>query len=351
MTIDVTLKFIQGIENMTKLSKSRRQDLIFSLLKGKDEDSALTIFEIYEFLSKEDIAIDKRTIRRDMDELSETHGLISTDSHPERFYPSKDFEIKYKLELNNLTLQTLIIALNNLKHTSHDYFNDYATQAETTILAALDQKTSDELRASKDKYIFDFSLAGKPNHSEIKEFEKIMTALRENRIIYCNNDAPTKDASYNQRKRQFAPYKFILTAGIPYILVQDLEDKEFKKLRITRLKNVSLSKNSFLPENIENILNLENLVGGWGGLKDDSLDITITCNKLMATFFKEKIVHQTQNLSEISPDKFEIHFKCSHSHEFIRLISSFGGNVIHVEPKEIFDEIKEVWSSGLKNAS
>ena len=134
---------------MRKLTKFRRQDLIFQFLKVRSEQSALSVNEIRDLLKNEDIDVDLRTIRRDLVELSNSHGLLSTETRPERYYPSKDYEIKYQLYLNEKTLQVLLIALNNLKFTSHEYFKNFSTEAETAILNSLDQLLVDDLKKSK----------------------------------------------------------------------------------------------------------------------------------------------------------------------------------------------------------
>ncbi len=333
---------------MGKVSKTRRQDIIFQLLKGHDISSGLTATEIHKLVKNESLNIDLRTIRRDLTELTITHGLSSNGSRPERYFPSKNYNLKYKLRLNENTLQVLLIALNNLKFTSHDYFKNLATETETAIFESIDPKIANELRKSKEKYYFDFSISGKPTSSNSKDFEKIMIAIRENKIITCNNYSPYKDKKYNQKRRKFAPYMFILTSGIPYIIVEDQEDKQLKKLRATRINNVKLAKKFFKPIAFKDYLHLESLVGGWGGINDESIDIKIICDKFMAIYFKERTVHISQKIKKISKNKYELIFNCSHGHEMVRLLSSFGGHIKSIKPEHLYSEIKEIWQSGLK---
>jgi hypothetical protein len=121
-------------------SKNRRQEIIFQLLKGHDVDSGLTATEIHKRIQNEGLEVDLRTIRRDLIELTTSHGLSSNDSRPERYFPSKNYSLKYELHLNENTLQVLLIALNNLKFTSHDYFKAFSAETETAILNPLIQK-------------------------------------------------------------------------------------------------------------------------------------------------------------------------------------------------------------------
>ena len=335
---------------MKKISKNRRQDLIFQVLKGRDADTSLSAMDIENALKTEGVIVDLRTIRRDLTDLTDTHGLASTESRPEKFYPAKDYELKYELHLNENTLQVLLIALNNLKFTSHDYFKNFSTEAETAILNSLDTKIAETLRESKTKYFFDYSTAGKPAGANTKDFEKIMIAIRENKIITCNNDSPYRSDEYNSKRRRFAPYIFILTSGIPYLIVQDQYDFTFKKLRATRIKNVHLSTKSFERVKIENEIHLETLIGGWGGLSEGAEEIKVNCDAQMATYFQERIIHPTQIVKKLSKDSFEITFNCAKSSELARLISSFGGSVSSVSPSDLYENVKAIWSSGMNKA-
>jgi predicted DNA-binding transcriptional regulator YafY len=336
---------------MTKMSKSRRQDLIFQVLKGREQASALSAMDIEKALQNEDIEVDLRTIRRDLDELTKTHGLSSTESRPERYYPAKDYDLKYELHLNENTLQVLLIALNNLKFTSHDYFRSFAAEAETAIFDSLSMEVVKGLRESKSKYYFDFSTSGKPISNNVKDFEKVMVAIRENKVITCNNDSPYKDEAYNQKRRRFAPYMFILTSGIPYLIVEDQDDQKFKKLRATRISNVRLSKSSFEPKEIKDEFHLQSLIGGWGGINDDSIEIEVECDNFMATYFKERNIHQSQKVTQLEEDKYSLYLKCSPSYEIVRLIASYGGHISKIKPDTIKDQVLKAWKDGLKDLS
>ncbi|WP_196801743.1 helix-turn-helix transcriptional regulator [Bacteriovorax sp. BSW11_IV] len=325
--------------------------MIFLLLRNHDENVGLTIHEIHSYLENQGIYVDTNTIRRDITSLSTTHGLVCSESKPVRYWSSKDFQIKHELRLDDDTLQVLIIALNNLRKISHEYFNDYAAKAEATILNSLDAKTGEELIRSKNKYFFDYSSSGRPQGENTKDFQKVMKAIRENKIITCKNESPYKDNEHNIRIRKFAPLMFLLSSGVPYFLVEDLEDRKIKKLRATRVTCVKISKimhqSSFNSENLKT----NSLIGGWGGIEENSIDIKIICDKVMATFFKEKKIHSSQKVKNLNEDTFEVTLACSHSSEIVRLISSFGGHVKSIEPSELYSEVKDIWENGLQNVA
>lgn len=330
---------------MGSITKQRRHEIIFQILKGRDINSALSANEIHSLIMNEGIDINLRTIRRDLEVLSESHGLSSDEGRPERYFPFKDFQFKYDLQLNENTLQVLMIALNNLKQTSHEYFVNLATEAETAILNSLDTKVAQELRKSKRKYLFTYSTEGRPISNNIKDFQNLMLALRENRTIHCKNNSPYKEEVYNNRVRHFAPYKFILNSGTPYLIVQDLEDGEFKNLRATRISEVQVSNEIFTPEKEDNFIHLENQIGGWGGLNKDAVNIVITIDEGLAIYFKEKSIHTSQKLKRIKDNIYELKLKCALSTELIRFFAGFGEHIYSVKPKKLKDQILEIYES------
>ncbi len=336
---------------MEKVTKQRRQELIFQILKARTIGNGLTANEVHKRLRGEGLVIDLRTVRRDLITLTSTHGLSSDNLRPERYFPSTDYQLKHELHLNENTLQVLLIALNSLKSTSHDYFKNFVTETETTLFNSLDSTVADSLRLSKEKYFFDYSTSGKPVSKNTKDFAKLMIAIRENKIITCNNNSPYKSDEYNKKRRRFAPYMFLLTSGIPYLIVQDQSDLVFKKLRATRIKDVHLSTKSFERININNEVHLETLIGGWGGISEKPIEITINCNAQMAGYFQEKIIHPSQIVKKVSENIYDISFNCAKSSELTRLISSFGGNVNSIFPDELYDDVKEIWKSGMNKAA
>lgn len=118
-----------------------------------------------------------------------------------------------------------------------------------------------------------------------------------------------------------------------------------------RIKNVHLSTKSFERINIKDEIHLETLIGGWGSLSEKSVEIKICCDSQMATYFQERIIHPTQTVSEISKNIFEIIFNCAKSYELARLISSFGGHVKFITPSDLYDDVKEIWTSGISKAA
>lgn len=336
---------------MSELNKTRRQDLILQYLRGLDEASALTITEIAKRIKGEGIKVSARTVRRDIEELSCDYGILSTQSYPERFFLSHDYEFNYQINLSEKHLQVLLIALNSFKHTSHNYFEKYTHEIETAFWGMLPDEMTKKMIEEKKHYFFDYSLSGKSEKSNIEDFEKVMRAIREKKIIHCFNNSPYKDPEYNKRRRNFAPFVFALTSGIPYVICRDLDDGEIKRLRVTRMRDVEVSEEKISEPIPQEIDKLKYSVAGWGSLTDNPVDVEVICDSYMARYFKEKKIHQSQNLVQLSENCYQLSFCCNLSHDLIRMLASFGEHIESISPDDVYHSVENIWKNALKKAS
>lgn len=331
------------------MKKPKRLQQILQMLRGRDEESALSITEVCDELSNQGVSVDARTVRRDFDELSSDYGILSTEGYPQRFYLSSDFHFKHQVQFTETELQVLMIALNNLKHTSDQYFEKVASGIETLILKNLPSQTVKSLNQEKKKYFFDFSIAGKPQSSEEKNFELVLKALRQNQCISCQNVSPYKSAIKQERLRLFAPHRFVLTAGVPYLLVQDLEDKQIKRLRLNRLRNVNI-----LEQKVDHSIKVDwekfthDSLGGYGGEKQLIESVEIICDEVMAIAFQEKKIHVSQKLTQLSEDQFKLSFKVPVSYEFQRMIASYLPHIYDIQNETLRMEIIRNFTKALQ---
>lgn len=330
------------------LSVETRIQEIYLILKGRSIDSALTIKEIHDLLINRGYEIDNRTVRRSIESMSIKFGVTSTGSRPERFYLSKDYELRHNLKLDEQSLQVLMIALNNLRSTSHEYFENIVQSCENTILDSLSDDIKQNFIESKNYFYFDYSSSGKPTDGNIKDFQRILQAIKESKSFSCNYLSLLKDTEETAEiVREFEPHLFILSSSIPYLIVKESDGEIFKKLRCARIKNVKITDKIFQRVKKQDFP-LKEMFGGWGGIEHQAIEIEIKCYEQMATFFTEKIVHNSQKIEELE-EYYKIRINCAVSDELIRLLASFGDEIIDVRPESIKNKVISIWQGGLKS--
>ncbi len=327
----------------------RRHDFILQLLRTRDEYSALSVTELHRLCEMEGFKVTLRTIRRDIDSLS-LDGITEVEGNPSRFYLSSDYELTHQFRFNEQQLHTLILAINNLKHTTHHYFENHLSDVENIILNSLPKETVAQVLEQKNNYCYDFSITGRPSHSDYANFDLIFQALKEKRYIKCKNASPYKDQAYNQKIRKLLPVKFILSSNIPYIFCYDLSSQQYKRFRVNRLSEISLLDVAEGEYHLDDKL-LKASIGGFGNVGDEGEDIKIHCGHQMAYHFLEKEIHHSQKVSKLEDGLYEVSFKCVISHDLVRLIASYGSELEAIYPESLSETVRAIWTAGLKKTA
>ena len=334
---------------MPKNSPTYRREMIHKLLK-KGPATISNLHKRYNNTYSDNVSY--KTIERDLQYLSKYYKIADTEEYPCRYYVDENYCPDYELTLNEEQLQATMIALEYLKQTGHDYFATKCQEAQTVILNKLPKGLAHDLEENSQKYFFNSGTAGKPQGIDANALESVLFAIRKGKTIHCKNRSPYKDVQYNNRLRHFAPLVFSMTAGVPYIIVQDMDDTKIKRIRATRLSDVEISEINIEKELVKNLKkDLKNSFGGYGGVNEDTVKFEIICSKIVRTYFLERKIHSSQQIGKLSDNKYLITFEVAGSSEIPKFLASFGGDIVNVKPKSVFDEIKMIWKSGLKKAS
>ncbi len=330
------------------MDNTARRQYILQMLRGKNDETALEVKDILIRIQNDGHHVHMRTIRRDIEFLSRDYGVAETKSYPKRYYVSNDFQFHHQLQFNEKQLNILLIALNNLRHTSHHYFENYLCEVEALILGSLPNVTVDCLTEVKKRYHFDYSIMGKPSDSNLQDFEAIVDAINKRKVIECKNNSPYKDQTYNDQVRKLAPLAFVLSANIPYVLCFDLVAKKIKRFRVNRLSEITLSKDELPAMGDIDFSHYASSIGGWGNEREEGVAIRVECDSVMAHHFLEKKIHHSQSLTKIDDESYGLSFHCALSNELVRIIASFGAHINSIEPAELEEKVRNIWESGIR---
>lgn len=332
-------------------SKADRLNKIKSILSRLSSEHAMSITAIWEEVKRAGFAVNRKTIERDVGEdLSTSTPLAATGSNPERFYYPDDCSPDYELKFNDHQLQTIILALENLKNMSSSLIKGYCEDTENTLISKLPQKLSDEFEFLKSISSSGHTALGEAGDIDKDTYHKILNALRSGYVFECNYHSPY-DPSKNTIIRHFAPLMLHFVGGAPYVFVYDEDDKNktIKSLRINRIKLPQITSTK-VNQKRRNEINLEHSIGGYGTGEQEVIDYVIYCSKPMAQRFDEYHIHPSQEVSQIKANQYRIKFKLADSIEVVRILSQYGEFIDKIEPASIYDQVKEIWKKGLKVA-
>lgn len=102
--------------------KVQRQNQIKRYLARTSEESAQSISEITERLQASGFRITRKSVERDIVEITCLYELKESGSNPTRFYFDGDFKLDFELVFDETQLQTIILALQSFKQMSPKIF-------------------------------------------------------------------------------------------------------------------------------------------------------------------------------------------------------------------------------------
>lgn len=327
------------------LQKAERHHLLYGILKSRtNEDNALTVTEVYEILSA-DVQVDRKTVARDLEEMSGPYKLLETEDKPRKYYVSSDFTPDYDLSFNDEELQSLILSLENLRHVAPSGMEKMISGVKSKILSKLPKSLSEDFARFQDKLVVTDSIVGTEQGENTEAIQLIFEALRSERAVKVKNFSPYKKEK--PKSRVIHPLLLNLTGGIFYLIASDPEDKnKIKRFRLSRLREVEI-----LPEKIKlksSLMkkNLDLSFGGYGTGDEPVIEYKIKCSGELATFFKERKLNPTQKMKDLKDEAVEVSFQSRSSREIIRLLAGYGDDLISISPKEIKDQVFQIWARG-----
>lgn len=113
------------------------------------------------------------------------------------------------------------------------------------------------------------------------------------------------------------------------------DHEKLKTLRITRVSEVHITDIKFSRDKMKKGIDLSRYHNGWGGEDQELQDIEIIAGPEMGLYFKERMIHPSQTITEIKKDRYKITLRCPIGSDLIRLIRGFGDEVKSIKPKLI----------------
>lgn len=324
--------------------KVQRQNQIKRLLSLTSEESAVSITELTERLIHEGYRINRKTVERDIEEISANHPLSETDSNPRRFFFDGEFRLNFELVFDENQLQTIVLALETMKQISPKVIKGLCNSVENTLVSKLPRALAKEFEHLKSISNVSPTILGEGSDLDPGVFNTILNCLRKGKVFECQYSSPHEE-KFSDRKRLFAPLKLHFV-GAPYLYVYDCESSEIKMLRISRIHNAVKTEQNVDKKRVKEI-KLDHVFGAFGRGDERVVDYAIRCTKPMAYKFKEQKIHPSQKIEVLKDGLFEITFSVHDSDEVVRLLSQYGEYIKDIKPDSSYKKVKEIWKKGL----
>lgn len=320
--------------------KVQRQNQVKRLLAHTSESCALSISEITLKLNDQGFNINRKTVERDIAEISLAYPLHETLSTPRCFYFDGEFKLDFELTFDENQLQTIILALQSLKQMSPGVLKTLCHEVEATLVSKLPKALGKEFERLQGISGAAPTVLGTGEELPPGVLQTVLQSLRKGKVFECQYATSLK------RKRSFAPLKLHFV-GAPYLYVYDCEDNAIKMLRISRIEEAVMT-NILVDKKRAKEINLSYVFGGYGKGTERVIDYAVTCTKPMALKFREQTIHPTQKIEVLDSTHYKITFSVHDSLEVVRMLAQYGEFITRIEPEEEYEKVRAIWQKGLR---
>lgn len=303
---------------MSKRGYISRYLLILKKLKVKPyatyEELQAYIDNQFEYLQMQDdglqIGFSKRTLQRDIKEISNIFGIDIEYSKSEKGY------FISQSENENMNFQRMMEAFEifnslNMAHDLKPFIHLEKRKPQGT------ENLYGLLHAIKNKFQIKFT------------YQKFW------------EEEPSK--------RIAEPYALKEFKSRWYIMAKDMKDNHIKSFALDRLTNLEITTLHFQYNTNYNIeQNYRYCFGIISPNEEEPQDIILSFEPFQGKYIKTLPLHETQKVLVDNDDELKIKLKLYLTHDLLMELLSFGDNVKVIEPKTLADEIKQAHEMAFK---
>lgn len=314
---------------LKSISVTERQIYILSLLS--ENPQGFRVDDIVEKLSGWDVEVKRRTIQRDIDELSLSYGISEEKRGTDTYYMAD----KYNLKNVDLTISDLMsIAfmqelLENFKgldvaEHSQELLNRIVKQAGFTKWA--------QLLDFKD-IIKDMDANRRKNVDVNPELERMVrNAIDQHRKLKISYYSWNRDES---AERVIHPYRFVMIDGYLNVEAYCELRKEMRNFRVSRMSKASLLDDAF--EKDKSLLNQDHPFMHLSGGKTEQLVLCFNAEK--GRFVEEYEYMRADKLKKQEDGSILFYKKTALTDEVKQYVLGYGSHVRVLEPAWFAGEI------------
>jgi len=303
---------------MSKRGYISRYLLILKKLKAKPystyEELQAYIDNQFDYLQMQDdtlnIGFSKRTLQRDIREISNIFGIDIEYSKSEKgYYISQS-------ETENMNFQRMIEAF--------DMFNSLNLANDLEPFIHLEKR--------------------KPQGTE--NLYGLLHAIKNKFLIKFSYQKFWED---EVSKRIVEPYALKEFKNRWYIMAKDSKDSNIKSFALDRLTNLEISNKTFLYPDTYNIEQSYRYSFGIISPSDEEpQDIILSFDPFQGKYIKTLPLHDTQQILIDTDDELQIKLKLCVTHDLVMELLSFGDNMKVLKPDTLITEIKTAHEKAYK---
>jgi len=317
---------------MSDIKQIERQMHILSVLSESKE--GFTVNEIHDNMKKLGIDVSKKTIQRDIDDISR-HFFVYEEKN-------EAGEICYKADKYNIgnvafTVPELIsiyflkeilkpYSVLDVGKTAQDMLENMLKNVPPVNQSYIDS-LSDFLKVNPSEAVLEKCI----NESYLRTIREAIEKNRRLRIEYFsfNNNEMTN--------RKIDPYYLEIREGCYHLICYCHLRKEIRDFRVSRMKNVEILNETFKrPENFYEEYNknrFEKMIG------DEEITMKIVFEGQGARYVKEYEAYRADKITNLDRDKILFEKKTTYTPDILQWVLKFGADAEVLEPDSLKFEV------------
>nr|BFD60255.1 hypothetical protein CKG001_23620 [Bdellovibrio sp. CKG001] len=316
--------------------KDVRATFLLSLLE-RAGSTGTSITEIHTAMLDR-FQITRKTIARDIADLSRIYPILESEGFPARFSLPSDYKRTHQLILSEQDIQIVLLSLSALRSNSPDGLGHLAGEAEEHLISALPPSLREVAYKQRDIQKTHRTLEGRSIGADINTTSRILESLRHQKCLRLEYSSPYKLSTKNLRT--FSPIIFEMTGGTPYLIAQDLSDnKKIKKLRLNRIKNLQIIDKEATPIDPKRYAKEAKSIGGVTVKNEDLVKVELVGDEYLATYFQEYQISLNQEITTERVGVFRITFEAPIQPTTIRLLLSLSPHITSIKPNSLQRDI------------
>lgn len=321
-----------------EVSVAQRQIYILSLLS--ENPKGYQAEEIRERLKSWDIDVSKRTVMRDIDELSLNYGIGEDERNGKTYF----FADKYTLKNVDLTIEDLA-SLAFAKEMLAEYKHLDMGKHAITLIDKVVEGSASLNRLQFDKLCGHFKQAGKKSGNQDVVDVQIERVLQ-NAIDSRNKVSITyySFSSDESTARTIHPYRMLMIDS--YLCVEGYCElrKEIRRFRLSRIREAETLDVKFEQDEIEQSQTRDAFLKLAGG-EEEELELLFTGESIR--YVKEYEIERAKLLKD-TDEGLVFYQRTAVAPDVIRWIRGFGTEVTVIKPEWLATQLREEAGEQLK---
>lgn len=319
---------------MTKRNHQVRR-IYTILLYLQDLTYGTTLNELREYLSELKFEVDDRTLRRDLEALTDIGFTVIKDQNSGRFKIDRSIEIKKYFTLSPQDLLALSLCRSILKPLEQTPFYQDVQNFFFKIDRFIGENNREYLAELEADIVMEpWPKWGLGTSSDILDTVRHGCLEGMNLLIRYDSSAST-----NKDERMVGPHFICLSRGSLYLIAYDFASGKNKTFQFNSIKEAKMTDEPFTGESVTAEEYFKNSIGIYRAENPEAIKIHVSQD--LAPYVSGRSFHKSQSVVKREDGSVQVHWEVGMTPELVQLILSWGRHAEVLAPESLREKVRK----------